>query len=167
MDSRIKVKRFENIINSLKAGEKFTLIDVVNIDKSDERLREMIIVTLSSGDIRNLDYEFKGGNINLAFKSVEELFYSLELKREYAVINLYKAIGSLDPIIIYREGQSLACDIEANKLIFNNHGEKISFNIKENNYSTAIEVSTEMSKFKLSPDPAIIVEILDSIKNIK
>ena len=119
---------------------------------------------LETGDIRNLDYEFNGGNINLAYKSVEELVYSLELKREYPIINLYKATGSLNPIIVYRKGQTLSCDLENKKLIFNNNGEIIEFSIGNNNYSTAILVATEISRFKLSPDPSIIVEILDKIK---
>lgn len=164
MEDKVRISKFEKIITALKAGEKFDLIDIVNKDKSDEKLRNTILSALETGDIRNLDYEFNGGNINLAYKSVEELVYSLELKREYPIINLYKAIGSLNPIIVYRKGQTLSCDLENKKLIFNNNGEIIEFNIGNNNYSTAISVATEISRFKLSPDPSIIVEILDKIK---
>ncbi len=164
MEDKVRISKFEKIITALKAGEKFDLIDIVNKDKSDEKLRNTILSALETGDIRNLDYEFNGGNINLAYKSVEELVYSLELKREYPIINLYKATGSLNPIIVYRKGQTLSCDLENKKLIFNNNGEIIEFNIGNNNYSTAISVATEISRFKLSPDPSIIVEILDKIK---
>ncbi|MFR5266668.1 hypothetical protein [Clostridium sp.] len=164
MEDKVRISKFEKIITALKAGEKFDLIDIVNKDKSDEKLRNTILSALETGDIRNLDYEFNGGNINLAYKSVEELVYSLELKREYPIINLYKATGSLNPIIVYRKGQTLSCDLENKKLIFNNNGEIIEFSIGNNNYSTAILVATEISRFKLSPDPSIIVEILDKIK---
>lgn len=164
MEDKVRISKFEKIITALKAGEKFDLIDIVNKDKSDEKLRNTILSALETGDIRNLDYEFNGGNINLAYKSVEELVYSLELKREYPIINLYKATGSLNPIIVYRKGQTLSCDLENKKLIFNNNGEIIEFSIGNNNYSTAISVATEISRFKLSPDPSIIVEILDKIK---
>lgn len=164
MEDKVRISKFEKIITALKAGEKFDLIDIVNKDKSDEKLRNTILSALETGDIRNLDYEFNDGNINLAYKSVEELVYSLELKREYPIINLYKATGSLNPIIVYRKGQTLSCDLENKKLIFNNNGEIIEFNIGNNNYSTAISIATEISRFKLSPDPSIIVEILDKIK---
>lgn len=164
MEDKVRISKFEKIITALKAGEKFDLIDIVNKDKSDEKLRNTILSALETGDIRNLDYEFNGRNINLAYKSVEELVYSLELKREYPIINLYKATGSLNPIIVYRKGQTLSCDLENKKLIFNNNGEIIEFSIGNNNYSTAILVATEISRFKLSPDPSIIVEILDKIK---
>ena len=164
MEDKVRISKFEKIITALKAGEKFDLIDIVNKDKSDEKLRNTILSALETGDIRNLDYEFNGGNINLAYKSVEELVYSLELKREYPIINLYKATGSLNPIIVYRKGQTLSCDLENKKFIFNNNGEIIEFSIGNNNYSTAISVATEISRFKLSPDPSIIVEILDKIK---
>ena len=164
MEDKVRISKFEKIITALKAGEKFDLIDIVNKDKSDEKLRNTILSALETGDIRNLDYEFNGGNINLAYKWVEELVYSLELKREYPIINPYKATGSLNPIIVYRKGQTLSCDLENKKLIFNNNGEIIEFSIGNNNYSTAILVATEISRFKLSPDPSIIVEILDKIK---
>lgn len=163
MEDKVRISKFEKVITALKAGEKFDLIDIVNRDSSDEKLRNTILSALETGDIRNLDYEFDGGNINFAYKSVEELVYSLELKREYPIINLYKATKSLNPIIIYRKGQDLSCDLENKKLIFNNNGTNIEFNIGNNNYSTAISVATEISGFKLSPDPSMIVEILDEI----
>lgn len=164
MENKVRQSKFQKIINDLKSGEKFSLISFVNRDDSDESLRNIIINALETGDIRNLDYEFDGGNINLAYKSVEELVYSLELKREYPIINLYKATGSLNPIINYRDGQTLAYDSVNKKLVFNNHGEEMRFEVGDNNFSTAITVATEMSKFKLSPDPGIIIEILDDIK---
>lgn len=163
MQEEVRIIKFENLIKSLKNGDKFTLIDVVNRDQTDERLRSILLNVLETGDIRNLDYEFDGGNINLAYKSAEELVYSLELKREYPVIILYKATGSVDPIIVYREGQELSCDLENKKIIFKNNGENIVFDILKNKVDIALKVSTEISKYKLSPDPGVILEILNEI----
>lgn len=165
MQEEVRIIKFEKLINDLKNGERFSLIDVVNREETDERLRNILLNVLETGDIRNLDYEFDGGNINLAYKSAEELVYSLELKREYPIIILYKATGSLDPMIVYRDNQQLSCDLKRKKIIFKNYNEIVEFDMQKNNIDTALEVSTYMSTFKLSPDPSVILELLNIINN--
>ncbi|MGL4450014.1 MAG: hypothetical protein ACRCTZ_02345 [Sarcina sp.] len=156
--------KFQVIIDGLRNGEKFDLIDVVNRDENDKRLRSILLEVMQTGDIHLLDYEFDGGNINLAYKSAEELLYSLELKREYPVINMYKATGSLMPFIVYRGGVTLSFDKENNKIIFDHKGEVIELMARKNVVDTALDIATEISKFKLSPDPSIILEVLREIQ---
>lgn len=156
--------KFQVIIDRLKNGEQFDLIDVVNRDTKDERLRNILLEVMQTGDIHLLDYEFDGGNINLAYKSAEELLYSLELKREYPVINLYKATGSLMPFIVYRKGITLGLDKANKQIIFDHKGEIIKIDLKKNVVDTALEIATEISRFKLSPDPSIILEVLREIE---
>lgn len=163
MQEKERINKFAKLIEELKNGKEFTLIKVVNRDETDEVLRNMIINVLETGDIRNLDYEFDGGNINLAYRSVEDLVYSLILKRECPVINLYKATKSINPVIIYRENQKLSYDKEKNKLIFRIDDKEIIFDVFDNIYTTAVKATTEMSRFKMSPDPSIIIEFLEDI----
>ncbi|MGL4763120.1 MAG: hypothetical protein ACRCWG_16985 [Sarcina sp.] len=155
--------KFQVIIDGLKRGDKFDLIDAINRDKTDERIRNILLMVMETGDIHHLDYEFDGGNVNLAYKSAEELLYSLELKREYPVINLYKATGSLMPFIVYRSGITLSFDKENNKIIFNHKGEIIELEARKNVVDTALDIATEISRFKLSPDPSMILEVLREV----
>ena len=163
MQDGVRAIKFQKVIDSLKNGDRNSLIEVVNRDETDDRFRDILLSVIETGDIRNLDYEFDGGNVNLAYKSAEELLYSLELKKEYPVIILYKATGCIDPMIVYRDNQTLSCDLEKRQLIFKNHGEEIIQEIGTNKTDAAISMATKMSAFKLSPDPSVILEVLNEI----
>lgn len=161
VDERPKI--MSDLCERLRANEEFDLINAVNRDKDDKKLREMLIKVIETGDIAFLDYEFDGGNLNLAYKSAEELIHSVAGRREYPTVIMYKATGSLNPCIVYKGNNTLSYNKETNTMIFNNNGNEIIVEGKNNHIDTALKVTTVMSAYKISPDPSVIIEILNEI----